>query len=411
MADARLTKNALTFTSDGSAALSKFTSSANKFTFEGSSSGANVALVGIANATDAQGAATKSQVDAEATARGTAITAEQNARAAAITAEETARTNAIAAEATARGTAITNAVAAEASARADALAAVQAGLHWKQACRLQLDSNADYVYDSGAGTLQAPAVGAGGNIDGVAPAANDRVLLSGQTVKAQNGIYVISALGNGSTKRKYTRASDFDANAELASAAVFVREGTAYGDKAYVLTSDGASIGDNLEFAPLKATLADAEVTQAKIADDAVTQAKIADDAVGGDQIAAGALAAYSGNVTADGLVVPSSGSVQAGSFIATSDRRLKHQFQDLTGGVATDMVNRVPCYSYKFHGQADTRYGTTAQDLLEHEDLSALVHTNPDQSLAVNYTDLIPVLCQSLKDAHSRIDELIQSI
>ena len=398
MADARLTKNALTFTSNGSAALSKFTSSANKFTFEGSSSGANVALVGIADATDAQGAATKSQVDA-------AVSAEETARNAAILVETNARGDAITALSAAGG-AITTAVAAEASARADALAAVQAGIHWKQACRLRLDSNVDYVYNAGAGTLQKGTVGAEPDIDGKTPVAGDRVLLTGQTAKAQNGIYVVTAVGNGSTKRKFTRATDFDANAELASAAIFIQEGDSYADESYVLTSDGAQLGDELNFAQLKAALADNEVSTGKLQDDAVTQAKIADDAVGGDQIAAGALAAYSGDVA--GAAGAFSGAVQAGSFIATSDRRLKHQFQDLSGGVATDMVNRVPCYSYKFHGQEDTRFGTTAQDLLEHEDLSALVHTNPDQSLAVNYTDLIPVLCQSLKDAHAKIDELV---
>lgn len=423
MASATLLKNTLQFLGDGGSDAAKFTVSDNQLAFEGTTAGATVHLAGIKDGTAANHAATKSQVDAEATARGSAITAEAT-RADAYTdgkvGDEVTNRGAAITALTAAGGAVTLAIATETTNREAAIASMKAGLHWKQACRYREADALDYDYSSGNGTLFEKTPGGAGAVDGVTPVVGDRVLITGQTAGAQNGIYTVTAVGNGSTKRKYLRATDFDENAELASAATYVTEGAAHGDRAYVLTSEATAIGGDLQFAPLKATLSDAEVVTSKIDDNAVTADKIADDAVGAEHLAAQALASYAGDVggadgtfTGDvaGAAATFSGAVQGLSFVATSDKRLKHSFQDLTGGVATDMVNRVPCYSYKFHGQEDTRFGTTAQDLLEHEDLSTLVHTNPDQSYAVNYTDLIPVLCQSLKDAHSRIDELIQSI
>jgi hypothetical protein len=70
-------------------------------------------------------------------------------------------------------------------------------------------------------------------IDGVALSASDRVLLTGQTNPAENGLWV-SAAG------AWSRATDADAGTEFQSGQIFfVREGTAQGESIWALTTDG----------------------------------------------------------------------------------------------------------------------------------------------------------------------------
>jgi hypothetical protein len=68
-------------------------------------------------------------------------------------------------------------------------------------------------------------------IDGVTPVANDRVLLKNQTAPAENGIWLAQSAA-------WTRALDADDEAELLNAAVFVSEGTANADTAWVMTTN-----------------------------------------------------------------------------------------------------------------------------------------------------------------------------
>lgn len=69
-------------------------------------------------------------------------------------------------------------------------------------------------------------------IDGVSVVANDRVLVKDQTTGANNGIYVAAA-------GAWSRATDADTSAEVTPGMfVFVEEGTANGDKQFVLTTN-----------------------------------------------------------------------------------------------------------------------------------------------------------------------------
>jgi len=95
------------------------------------------------------------------------------------------------------------------------------GLDWKDSVRVGATSNI---------TISAP----GATIDGVTMAATNRVLLMGQTTGSENGWYV----WNGAAV-PMTRATDADISAEVTSgAATSVEEGTANGDKTYVLTTN-----------------------------------------------------------------------------------------------------------------------------------------------------------------------------
>lgn len=69
-------------------------------------------------------------------------------------------------------------------------------------------------------------------VDGVSLVANDRVLVKDQTTGSANGIYLAGSGG-------WTRATDADVTAEVkAGMFVIVTEGTANGDKAFLLTTN-----------------------------------------------------------------------------------------------------------------------------------------------------------------------------
>lgn len=83
--------------------------------------------------------------------------------------------------------------------------------------------------------------GAPSTLDGVALAANDRILVKNQTTTSQNGIYKVDTVGTGSNG-SWSRASDADGSpaGELTSGAfVYVEEGTANAQDQYVITTTG----------------------------------------------------------------------------------------------------------------------------------------------------------------------------
>ncbi len=100
---------------------------------------------------------------------------------------------------------------------------VARGLTWKAPVRVASTTNVNTA---------AP----GSTVDGVALAANDRILLKDQTTSAQNGIWVWSASGSA-----LTRASDADNSGELApGTSVSVSEGSVNADRVFMIISDAA---------------------------------------------------------------------------------------------------------------------------------------------------------------------------
>ena len=95
------------------------------------------------------------------------------------------------------------------------------------------------TYNNANGTITAGSNGAI-SIDGVTPSANDRVLLKDQTDATENGLYLVTTVGDGSTAYVLTRTPDADAAAEITGGAfVFVEQGTANADNGYVFTHNG----------------------------------------------------------------------------------------------------------------------------------------------------------------------------
>jgi hypothetical protein len=86
--------------------------------------------------------------------------------------------------------------------------------------------------------------GAPSQVDGVNLSLNDRVLVIGQTNKAQNGIYDVDTVGSGSNGT-WVRSGDTNTTGELlAGTIVMVTEGVAYADTQWkLITNDPITIG------------------------------------------------------------------------------------------------------------------------------------------------------------------------
>lgn len=99
------------------------------------------------------------------------------------------------------------------------------------------------TYDNGASgvgaTLTGDANGALGTIDTIADLAQgERLLVKNQSAGLQNGIYLITQLGDASNPFILTRATDNDEADEIAASFAFVEEGDTNGDAGFVCTSD-----------------------------------------------------------------------------------------------------------------------------------------------------------------------------
>lgn len=117
------------------------------------------------------------------------------------------------------------------------------GLDAKASVRAASTATVTVTYNATGGTSARGQITAAPNtLDGVTLAANDRILLKDQSTGAQNGIWVVSTLGTGANG-VWDRATDFDSDAEVtAGAYVWVEEGTANLDSAWVLTTSNPII-------------------------------------------------------------------------------------------------------------------------------------------------------------------------
>lgn len=124
---------------------------------------------------------------------------------------------------------------------------VATGLDLKASVRVATAAALPAVTPAGTGvghTLTADANGAL-TVDGVAVAVGNRVLVKDQVAADDNGIYVVTATGDGSNPFILTRATDADQNAEVtAGMFTFVAEGTANADTGWVLVTNDAIVVD-----------------------------------------------------------------------------------------------------------------------------------------------------------------------
>jgi hypothetical protein len=126
---------------------------------------------------------------------------------------------------------------------------VSSGIHYHQPVRVESPTNLNATYNNGTAGVGATLTNAGTQaalvIDGVTLSVNDRVLIYTQTTQTQNGIYVVTSVGSGSTNWVLTRASDANTYVNASPAGlsegstVFVQEGATGAGETYTCTTQG----------------------------------------------------------------------------------------------------------------------------------------------------------------------------
>lgn len=126
---------------------------------------------------------------------------------------------------------------------------VSAGIHFHQPVRVEAPLNLNATYDNGTAGVGATLTNAGTQaalvIDGITVNVADRVLVYEQTTQTQNGIYVVTSVGSGSTNWVLTRSSDADTFVSASpdglseGSTVFVQEGTTGAGETYTCNTQG----------------------------------------------------------------------------------------------------------------------------------------------------------------------------
>ena len=128
-------------------------------------------------------------------------------------------------------------------------ALIASGIHFHAPVRVESPINLNATYNNGASGVGATLTNAGTQvalvIDGVTVATNDRVLIYTQADQTQNGIYVVTDTGSGSTNWVLTRSSDADtyvinnANGLSEGSTVFVQQGATGAGETYTCNTSG----------------------------------------------------------------------------------------------------------------------------------------------------------------------------
>ena len=125
---------------------------------------------------------------------------------------------------------------------------VAQGLNIHAASYAATTANLNATYSNGTSGVGATLTNAGANaafsVDGVSPSLNARILVKNQTTTSQNGIYVLSTVGDGSTPWVLTRATDFDSAVEIAGGDfTFVDAGLTLANTGWVCVDEVTTVG------------------------------------------------------------------------------------------------------------------------------------------------------------------------
>jgi hypothetical protein len=128
-------------------------------------------------------------------------------------------------------------------------ALIASGIHFHAPVRVESPINLNATYNNGTSGVGATLTNAGTQvalvIDGVTLSVNDRVLIFAQTTQTQNGIYVVTSVGSGSTNWVLTRATDADtyvinsADGLSEGSTVFVQQGATGAGQTYTCNTSG----------------------------------------------------------------------------------------------------------------------------------------------------------------------------
>ena len=119
--------------------------------------------------------------------------------------------------------------------------AIKQALDVKESVTVATTANLSATYNNVGGTLTNSGSNAALQLDGITVSSADRVLVKDQSTAAENGIYVVTTVGDGSTAWVLTRAEDANLSAEMTGGVfTFVEQGTIGAENGYVFTHNGA---------------------------------------------------------------------------------------------------------------------------------------------------------------------------
>ena len=119
--------------------------------------------------------------------------------------------------------------------------ALKQSLDIKDSVKVATTADLGATYNNGAGTLTNAGANAALSIDTISLSSGDRVLVKDQSSAAENGVYTVTTVGDGSTPWVLTRAEDANESAELTGGVfTFVEDGSLNADNGYVFTHNGA---------------------------------------------------------------------------------------------------------------------------------------------------------------------------
>jgi hypothetical protein len=143
---------------------------------------------------------------------------------------------------------------------------VSSGIHFHTPVRVESPTPLNATYNNGASGVGATLTNAGTQaalvIDGVTLSVNDRVLIYTQTNQTQNGVYVVTNVGSGSTNWILTRSTDTDTYGLVSPTTLgegstfFVQQGTTGAGETYTCNTAGViTFGTtNITFVQISAT-------------------------------------------------------------------------------------------------------------------------------------------------------------
>jgi len=142
---------------------------------------------------------------------------------------------------------------------------VSSGVHFHEPVRVESPINLNATYNNGTAGVGATLTNAGAQaalvIDGVTVAVNDRVLVYQQTNQTQNGVYVVTNVGSGSTNWVLTRSADTNTYGVAGPTTLsegstfFVQQGTTGAGETYTCNTVGTIVfgTTNITFAQIAA--------------------------------------------------------------------------------------------------------------------------------------------------------------
>jgi hypothetical protein len=129
---------------------------------------------------------------------------------------------------------------------------VSSGIHFHQPVRVESPINLNATYNNGTSGVGATLTNAGTQaalvIDGVTVSVNDRVLIYQQTTQTQNGVYVVTNVGSGSTNWILTRSTDTNTygivgpNTLSEGSTFFVQQGATGAGETYTCNTAGTIV-------------------------------------------------------------------------------------------------------------------------------------------------------------------------